>query len=388
MIVVVSTMQTKFSARWGLLCAIMFAPLQTAAALAEPDRPDTLAASALRRFAAAGVLWLWPAGSTIDGCFSSGTPDDRRVFVEAAGDWSSAANIRFDFGAAPGYRTCPQAPPFPTVRVQFGSGDASHAQVGTVALDRTGNKPNVFIVSLGGASQKQRAPDLVRAISLHELGHVLGLRHEHQHPESACFHMVAWQDLCTRLPGFRKEPPHILPTKIVTNFLPMIGQPNPDYAAGAPYDPLSIMHYKFSPGNFTGPASTCVGERINTLSKGDRRKIARYYPRDTKAQLEMIRTQGPIIARTILATPGLDQTAAERIAREGERIVRRAHPSLASFAIDLSAGLAQLPPGRSDRGSDALRGFGAGKAEAAAAQCATAAPPPVTSPPTAQPKAP
>ena len=244
--------------------AALLASMLPALASAETSAPDTLAASALRRFAAAGVLWLWPAGSAVDGCFSSGTPDDRRVFVEAAADWSSAANIRFDFGVAPTYRVCPQTAPFPTVRVQFGSGDASHAQVGTIALDRPSAKPNVFIVSLGGAGQKQRAPDLVRAISLHELGHVLGLRHEHQHPESACFYMVAWKDLCTRLPGYRTETAQRLPTKIVVNFLPMIGQANPDYAAGAPYDPLSIMHYKLSPGSFTGPANTCVGDRTVT----------------------------------------------------------------------------------------------------------------------------
>ena len=366
--------------RVALAPTIWFAVCASVATAAEPDKADTLAASALRRFAAAGVLWLWPAGSTIEGCFSSGTPDDRRVFVDAAGEWASAANIRVDFGPfntgpAPTYRICPESAPFPPVRVQFGSGDASHAQVGTVALDRPSGKPNVFIVSLGGASKKQRAPDLVRAISLHELGHVLGLRHEHQHPESACFHMVAWKDLCTRLPGYRTETAQRLPTKIVVNFLPMIGQANPEYAAGAPYDPASIMHYKLSPGSFTGPASTCVGERITKLSDGDRRKIARFYPIDPKAQLDLIRSQAPILARIILATPDLDQTAAERLAREGERIVRRAHPGIGTFDIDLAAGLARLPVGRSDRGSDALKAFGAGKAEAAAAQCATANPP-------------
>ncbi len=330
------------------------------------EPPDNIAGTAIRRYAAAGALWLWPAGSTIEGCFANGVGDERKLVVDGADAWMRHANIRFDFGPAPTYRNCPLTAPFPPTRVTFGSGNVSHARLGTYALDRPSEKPTMFIATTN-ATKKPIPVENLRATILHEFGHILGLKHEHQHPESACFHMVAWTQLCAK-----REQSARLPSFIVTNWLPMIGRVNPDYAVGAPYDPLSIMHYKFNAKNFTGPATTCAGPRNFSLSDGDTTRVTRLYPKSPDEQRLLIQSQAPLIARAILETGDLDQAAAERIAREGERIVRRAFVDLNAFRIDVASGMTQLKPGRSDRGSTSLTSFGAGAAEAAAAACAQA----------------
>jgi serralysin len=348
----------------GCLMGLGAASLAEAARAGEP--PDTQASVALRRFAAASVVWIWPTGSTIEGCFTNGSQEERQLVVDGAKEWMQHANIRFDFGPTPVYRKCPATAPFPPTRVSFGSGNVSHARLGTFGSDRPNDKPTMFIAT-SNASQKPRPIEHVRATILHEFGHVLGIVHEHQHPESACFHMVAWTQLCAK-----REATVRLPGYIVTNWLPTIGQVNPDYAAGRPYDPLSIMHYKFPANNFTGPASTCVGPRNFTLSEGDKTKIARLYPKTRAEQQAMITSQGALIARAIVSAGDLDQTAAERMAREGERLVHNAFVDMQQFRIDVSAGVAELRPGRGDKGGVALASFGRGAAEAAVVACGKA----------------
>lgn len=349
----------------GLLCAISALALWPDFSAAA-ELPDNAAGSAIRRFAAAGVLWVWPAGSVIQGCFTNGTPEERALVVEGGQTWSSVANIRFDFGAAPGLRDCPVAAPFPPLRVAFGSGNLSHARLGTLALDRPNEKPTMFITT-STPSKRPIQVESTRATILHELGHVLGLKHEHQHPESACFHMVSWANLCAK-----RETERRLPSFIVTNWLPMIGEVNADYLAGWPYDPLSIMHYKYPSNTFTGPATTCAGARNYVLSEGDKAKIAKLYPKSLREQEDMIASQAPFVARAILSARELDQAGAERVAREAERIVRLGHPSLVGFRIDLGPGLANMKPSRGDKGSGALTSFATGAVEAAASACAKA----------------
>jgi hypothetical protein len=108
------------------------------------------------------------------------------------------------------------------------------------------------------------------------------------------------------------------------------------------------------------------------LSEGDRRKIARLYPKTREEQQAMILSQAPLIAREILSASGLDQAAAERLAREGERIVRRAFDDLQAFRIELTPGLSKLKAANTDLGGFALANLGKGSVEAAAAACAKA----------------
>ena len=94
---------------------------------AEPKPDDDVTArdaAIVMRWTAAWNILVWPAGSAISGCFLERDGEWRATLVKAASAWSEIANIRFDFGLAPGYRTCSLFEPS-DIRVTFRPGLAS-----------------------------------------------------------------------------------------------------------------------------------------------------------------------------------------------------------------------------------------------------------------------
>ena len=266
-------------------------------------------------------ILVWPAGSTLTGCFLPGERAHRQGIVDAAGEWSRAGNIRFDFGKAPGYRDCDSAKPS-DMRVGFRMSLASHSRTGTLALDAAPTQPNLFI-GIGGVSSRPLSE--IRETALHEIGHFLGLPHEHQHPASPCPDEFKIQAVCERQDVFATYT-----DRERTEMLDMMEaqvrlRRDPDKSLIAAYDVASIMHYRF-PASLLhgGTASACHTFAARTLSDGDRAKMRRLYPDEVRAQHEVLRGEALRLADAI-STSELDDAAAVRVSRLAEGYLTRAH---------------------------------------------------------------
>lgn len=129
--------------------------------------------------------------------------------------------------------------------------------IGTDALWLDENEPTLHL---------ERTDDskLFRVNALHELGHALGLHHEHQHPQNP----LQWNERAVYdyfvNDAFPKE-------KVQEQILSPVSGPDLQIT---PYDPKSVMHYAF-PAQVTENGDT--GTDNFSLSKGDQEAIRKLY---------------------------------------------------------------------------------------------------------------
>ena len=125
------------------------------------------------------------------------------------------------------------------VRIGYSQADGSSASaVGRDMLSVPLNKPTTVY---GG----DLTTPYGRGTALHELGHVIGMEHEHQNPFAGIkWHEQAVYDALARLPnGWSRE----------TTFRNILEKLSTDQAQGSSWDPDSIMQYEFEPGLIDEP---------------------------------------------------------------------------------------------------------------------------------------
>jgi serralysin len=335
-------------ARRGAVCLSTWLSVWLAsAALAETapagsrQRPDFVALGVLGRWDVATPLWTWPVGYKIETCFVAGTSGQRRLFTEAAREWTQHANIGFDFGRAPAYRTCPDLAPRPPIRVRFANG-TSTSRVGTKAYDALELDTTVQISPADQLTGRSYSDAQLKIVMLHEIGHVLGLPHEHQHPDSKCMENFSWPVLCSKVEQLKTGPRIAIAAYAMQNFAPRIGHPG---IKPTPYDPVSIMHYRFSGAFVKNQSGQCGGTVPFGLSAGDKRRIAGLYPRARVDQEKSLEALARAISGVITDIPGLTLSSAQRLAREAERVVGMGHPDMV-FKVDTSrVAQSAVPPG-------------------------------------------
>lgn len=158
------------------------------------------------------------------------------------------------------------------IRIGFMQGDGAWSYVGRDILDQELNyRTTNFGWDLRG--------DIDTAV--HEIGHVLGLPHEHQNPNAG----IVWDEEAVY--ASLAEPPNEWPRE--KTFYNIIRKINADTVQGSNWDPNSIMHYPFESGLIKQPEKYTAGLYPTPgLSKRDKTWVKSFYPpleEDEQSQL-------------------------------------------------------------------------------------------------------
>lgn len=182
--------------------------------------------------------------------------EDRKIIEKVksiAKQWTEHANLKFEFvsGAVGDIR----------IKLEPNDFGFSISQLGTEALLHPPEEPTMTIGTV-------LEHDEFEATILHEFGHVLGLHHEHQHPDAD----IPW-DL-KKVYAWYKEQHNLERERVDSDVLPV----HFTDATYGDYDPLSIMHYdinsRLTLNNWSHPGN-------RTLSEGDKAAARKLYPRNT-----------------------------------------------------------------------------------------------------------
>lgn len=195
---------------------------------------------------------LWDAGTALSVRFIGGSSAEHDAVKEAARIWTEHANIEFVFDDSPSAM----------IRIAFEVGDGSWSYVGTDNLILVGQDQP----TMNFGSSVLDDQDTI----LHQFGHSLGLKHEHQNP----FGGLEWNEDAV-YEQWASAPYFWDRATVHRNII--LKNPSDQYAFPKPFDPNSIMMYPFGAGLLEQPFEYGITPQPG-LSSTDIEYIAKLYP--------------------------------------------------------------------------------------------------------------
>ena len=150
------------------------------------------------------------------------------------------------------------------VRIGFMPGDGAWSYLGTYVLNIGAGQRTM---NFGWVLEGQQGLDT----ALHEIGHTLGLPHEHQNPNAG----IVWDEEAV-YSALAKPPNNWSRSQTFNNIIRKL---DPESVEGSNWDPDSIMHYPFGPGLIVSPEAYQQGIFPEAgLSQQDQQWVKTFYP--------------------------------------------------------------------------------------------------------------
>ncbi|MPV36322.1 hypothetical protein GB881_04530 [Georgenia subflava] len=220
----------------------------------------------------------WVNGTRLHYCFMDGPAPQRDAVRAAFAEWKDLGiGLEFAEVAEPGEAE---------VRIAFDQSDGSWSYIGRDVLQIQVGEPTM---NFGW----DLTTEYGRSTALHEIGHTLGMPHEHQNP----FAGIVWDE--EKVYAYFGGPPNGWSRQQTHhNVLRKI---DPSEVEGSTWDPDSVMEYWFPAGLIREPARFQAGlNPPGGLSAADREWVSTFYPPlDTSAPL-----LEPFASRPLSLAPG------------------------------------------------------------------------------------